>query len=135
MSNQCGKFDRETEIANTLLARDYKGFGNQPMNDVISKIETKKTKVLPIGCVYSNPQHRPLAGRGCVYDPKGIAPTILTMSGGGVINHMLSQRQNENDAKILRLCHRGTGGNRAGYIQQKVLCRLSPSRHTKTLQK
>ena len=42
MSNQCGKFDRETEIANTLLARDYKGFGNQPMNGVISKIETKK---------------------------------------------------------------------------------------------
>ena len=34
-SNQCGKFEREIDVANTLLARDYKGFGNQPMNGVI----------------------------------------------------------------------------------------------------
>ncbi len=36
-SKQCSVFDRETEVANTLLARDYKGFGNQSMNGVISK--------------------------------------------------------------------------------------------------
>ena len=34
-SKQCGQFDKETDIANTLLARDYKGFGNQSMNGVI----------------------------------------------------------------------------------------------------
>lgn len=34
-SNQCRKFEREIDVANTLLARDYKGFGNQPMNGVI----------------------------------------------------------------------------------------------------
>ena len=34
-SNQCSKFDKEIDVANTLLARDYKGFGNQSMNGVI----------------------------------------------------------------------------------------------------
>jgi hypothetical protein len=31
------QFDREIDVANTLLARDYKGFGNQGMNGVITK--------------------------------------------------------------------------------------------------
>lgn len=39
LSNQCGYFERETNIANTLCARDYKGFGNQKMNGVIKKLE------------------------------------------------------------------------------------------------
>lgn len=34
-SNQCANFDKETEYSNTLMARDYKGFGNQSMNGVI----------------------------------------------------------------------------------------------------
>lgn len=36
VSNKGEKFERETEYANTLLARDYKGFGNQAMNAVIN---------------------------------------------------------------------------------------------------
>lgn len=36
-TQQCQKFDKETNIANTLLARDYKGFGNQGVNGVIAK--------------------------------------------------------------------------------------------------
>ena len=39
LSNQCGYFDKETDVANTLCARDYKGFGNQQMNGVITKLE------------------------------------------------------------------------------------------------
>jgi hypothetical protein len=35
VSRQCSKIDREINIANTLMARDYKGFGNQSMNGVI----------------------------------------------------------------------------------------------------
>lgn len=35
--SKCGKrVDKFTDCANTLLARDYKGFGNQGMNGVIS---------------------------------------------------------------------------------------------------
>lgn len=36
VSNKGESFEKETAIANTLLARDYKGFGNQPMNAVLN---------------------------------------------------------------------------------------------------
>jgi hypothetical protein len=35
LSQQGKKFDKTTNIANTLMARDYKGFGNQSMNGVV----------------------------------------------------------------------------------------------------
>ena len=35
LKNQCNDFERHTDIATTLMARDYKGFGNQSMNGVI----------------------------------------------------------------------------------------------------
>ena len=35
LKNQCNDFERYTDIATTLMARDYKGFGNQSMNGVI----------------------------------------------------------------------------------------------------
>lgn len=36
MLSKCGtKIDSLTDTANTLLARDFKGFGNQAMNGVI----------------------------------------------------------------------------------------------------
>lgn len=44
-------------------------------------------KTIRLGCVYNNPNNRPESGRGAVYDSYGIAPTIVTMSGGGVIIH------------------------------------------------
>ena len=40
-SEQCQKFDKEIDVANTLLARDYKGFGNQGMNGVIEEHNEK----------------------------------------------------------------------------------------------
>ena len=40
-------------------------------------------KTIRLGCVYNNPNNRPESGRGAVYDSYGIAPTIVTMSGGG----------------------------------------------------
>ena len=39
IKNQCSELDRFTDVANSLLARDYKGFGNQPMNGVIEDVE------------------------------------------------------------------------------------------------
>ena len=35
VSKQCSQLDKTTDVANTLLARDYKGFGNQAMNGII----------------------------------------------------------------------------------------------------
>lgn len=37
LSNQASKFEKKLEIASTLLARDYKGLGNQAGNAVIEK--------------------------------------------------------------------------------------------------
>lgn len=53
------------------------------MTNINYKKPNKDT--ISLGCVYENPNNRPISGRGCVYDINGIAPTILTM-GGGVIN-------------------------------------------------
>ena len=39
---QCTKFISESEVANTLLARDYKGFGNQTMNAVIEGYRVRR---------------------------------------------------------------------------------------------
>ena len=35
LKGQAAEIDRKTDIATTLMARDYKGFGNQSMNGVI----------------------------------------------------------------------------------------------------
>ena len=35
LSNQATQIEKQIDIATTLMARDYKGFGNQSMNGVI----------------------------------------------------------------------------------------------------
>jgi hypothetical protein len=35
LKNQGLEFEKITDVSNTLMARDYKGFGNQAMNGVI----------------------------------------------------------------------------------------------------
>ena len=35
LTDQGRRFEKKTEIANSLMARDYKGFGNQESNGVI----------------------------------------------------------------------------------------------------
>ena len=49
-SKQCSIFNKEIDVANTLLARDYKGFGNQSMNGVINAYKEKDWKVSPYRC-------------------------------------------------------------------------------------
>lgn len=44
-SKQCSQFDKEIDVANTLLARDYKGCGKQAMNGVIECKKLRKTKL------------------------------------------------------------------------------------------
>lgn len=35
LRNQGTELEKVTDVSNTLMARDYKGFGNQSMNGVI----------------------------------------------------------------------------------------------------
>lgn len=79
----CGKeFVKTTDIAKTLLARDYKGFGNQDTNCAVKQIgnflETQRFG--------GNPQD------GRVYDESGISPTLSTKPGPFVLNDLLVRR-------------------------------------------
>lgn len=74
LSNQATVFEGETEVANTLLARDYKGFGNQGMNCVVEPC------VKQIGnCCPTKSRDNPNQGR--IYDVAGLCPTLNCMSG------------------------------------------------------
>ena len=42
LSNKGNKFEKSVDIASTLLARDYKGFGNQNMTGVIENRKDSK---------------------------------------------------------------------------------------------
>lgn len=44
-SKQCQNFENKTDVAATLLARDYKGFGNQAMNGVLEVNEQQNYSV------------------------------------------------------------------------------------------
>ena len=84
VSNKGEKFERETEYANTLLARDYKGFGNQSMNAVIQIPQATKRGYIEceIGGVadlsYPNSKTR----RGRVQDNGQICPTLTATETG-----------------------------------------------------
>lgn len=47
------------------------------------KIKKATNKPIILGCIYDNPNNNAKGGRGAVYDINGIAPTIITMTGGG----------------------------------------------------
>lgn len=84
VSNKGEKFERETEFGNTLLARDYKGFGNQAMNAVIQIPQATKKGYIEceVGGVadlsYPNSKTR----RGRVQDNGNICPTITATETG-----------------------------------------------------
>ena len=64
----------ENQLANTLLARDYKGFGNQDMNGVIEPIAYR------IVGIFDKEGKRHQAGG--VYDKEQLSPSLDTAQGG-----------------------------------------------------
>ena len=50
VSNKGEKFEKQTDFANTLLARDYKGFSNQQMNCVVDLKDIRIRKLTPREC-------------------------------------------------------------------------------------
>ena len=84
VSNKGEKFEKEIDTANTLLARDYKGFGNQAMNAVIKIPQATKQGYIEceIGGVadlsYPNSKTR----RDRVQENGTISPTITATETG-----------------------------------------------------
>lgn len=72
LSNQASCFEDETEVANTILARDFKGFGNQGMNCVVEPHR--------IFNIYGEDKGTGFAGN--VWDKESISPTLTTSQGG-----------------------------------------------------
>lgn len=94
LKNKGKELSKTTDVANTLMARDYKGFGNQEMNAVIQiKNATKKgyldAKVGDGIDISSRMEHH----RGNVQ--KGKSQTISTMGGEnvGVVSNDLRIRK------------------------------------------
>ena len=89
VKNKGEEFTKETEYANTLLTRDYKGFGNQEMNCVVenNKVAIKQaTKQGYIECEVggvadlSYPDSKTRRGR--VQDNRNTCPTITATETG-----------------------------------------------------
>lgn len=72
ISKQEPCLERKTDVANTLLARDFKGFGNQAMNCVVEPIR--------LGNIYGEQFGTGYAGN--VWDKDAISPALMTMQGG-----------------------------------------------------
>lgn len=71
LKDQATTFDGLTDIAHTLMARDYKGFGNQSMTGVI------EPSIIKVGQLDSS-----FDQSGRVYSAEGIAPTVMSNSHG-----------------------------------------------------
>ena len=73
LKGQGATLDKQIDIAATLMARDYKGFGNQSMNGVIE--EQRR-----LGNLYGDDRGTGFAGN--VWDKNYISPSLNTMQGG-----------------------------------------------------
>ena len=94
VSNQGSCFEKKTDVANTLMARDYKGFGNQGMNCVIEPT-CEQAGILTGG---KWDKMHDVSRR--VYSENGIAPTIHTCGGGNTEPKVIAEPKIE---KVLQL--------------------------------
>lgn len=77
VKNQATEYSRTIDAANTLMARDWKGFGNQ---DMVAIVESEKIdNAERIGGMFDgDTRHQ----AGSVWNTSGMAPTLDTMQGG-----------------------------------------------------
>lgn len=83
--SNCGeKFEKEVDVANTLLARDYKGFGNQGMNAVVEIPQATKKGYIEceVGGVADLSYPDSKTRRGRVQECGNISPTITATETG-----------------------------------------------------
>lgn len=123
VSNKATKLDKKTDIANTLLARDYKGFGNQSMNAVCvpcltpDRLEKRqngrrfKENGDPSFTLTSQDRHGVLQvgnivetgnwdnpQRGHIYSSEGCSPSLNTVGGGGLEPKIVILDDTKSDA-------------------------------------
>lgn len=80
VKNQATEFAGFDEVAGTLLARDYKGFGNQEMNAVLEgENNDTDADLVQVGTIDGNGHEI----RRRIYSENGISPTLCGVGQGG----------------------------------------------------
>lgn len=94
LKDQETTFDGLTDVAHTLMARDYKGFGNQSMTGVI------EPSIIKVGQLDSS-----FDQSGRVYSAEGIAPTVMSNSHGKTSGGYTSPKilVDENSDKLIKV--------------------------------
>lgn len=94
LKDQATTFDGLTDVAHTLMARDYKGFGNQSMTGVI---EPSIIKVDQLDSSFDQ--------SGRVYSAEGIAHTVMSNSHGTTSGDYTSPKIliDENSDKLIKV--------------------------------
>lgn len=94
LKDQATTFDSLTDVAHTLMARDYKGFGNQSMTGVI------EPSIIKVGQLDSS-----FDQSGRVYSAEGIAPTVMSNSHGTTSGGYTSPKilVDENSDKLIKV--------------------------------
>lgn len=90
LKDQATTFDGLTDVAHTLMARDYKGFGNQSMTGVI------EPNIIKVGQLDSS-----FDQSGRVYSAEGIAPTVMSNSHGKTSGGYTSPKVLVNDEPFI----------------------------------
>lgn len=88
VKNQATEYTRTVDTANTLMARDWKGFGNQDMVAVVESEKLDTSKRLG-GLWDGETRHQ----AGSVWDTNGMSPTLDTAQGGGRMPHIAESKQ------------------------------------------
>ena len=78
VKNQATEVTKPIEVANTLMARDWKGFGNQEMVAIVDSDKLDSSQRL--GGLFDEDGKRHQAGS--VWNQNGMSPTIDTCQGG-----------------------------------------------------
>lgn len=84
VKNQATEVTRTVDTANTLMARDWKGFGNQDMVAIVESEKLDSSKRLG-GLWDGKTTHQ----AGSVWDSNGMSPTLDTAQGGGRQPHII----------------------------------------------
>lgn len=94
LKDQATTFDGLTNVAHTLMARDYKGFGNQSMTGVI------EPSIIKVGQLDSS-----FDQSGRVYSAEDIAPTVMSNSHGKTSGGYTSPKilVDENSDKLIKV--------------------------------
>ena len=90
VKNQATEYTRTIDTANTLMARDWKGYGNQ---DMVAIVESKIDDSKRLGGLWDGETRHQA---GSVWDRNGMSPTLDTAQGGGRMPHVVESIQKLN---------------------------------------